>query len=82
MTIIMKKVLNSYEQRCIYNIPATDSFPPIFRLKRGQVDFYGLVDSFPIFLLCEPIAKLLLCHSGESRNPVFSVLSGPRLYEH
>jgi hypothetical protein len=27
----------------------------------------------------EPIAKVLLRHSGESRNPVFSARSGPRL---
>jgi hypothetical protein len=31
------------------------------------------------FYHAEPIAEILLRHSGESRNPAFSVRSGPRL---
>jgi len=41
-----------------------------------RVALYG---SGRVLFALEPIAKVLLRHSGESRNPVFSVRSGPRL---
>jgi HPt (histidine-containing phosphotransfer) domain-containing protein len=49
------------------------------RLPELENQFARLKDVMNEFIHREPIAKVPLSHSGESRNPAFSVCSGPRL---